>query len=302
MESSISFDKTEHLYTRGDKKLISVTQLLKKMGLSPDYGNVNQEVLERKAERGTLIHSEIEHYNKEGEPGFTEECGQYAFYIEKNDVKCLHSEEMVGDDEIAGTIDLVLDVDGAERVADIKTTAQLHTDSVSWQLSLYAYLYNKQETDKVATDFGYAYHFGNDSILEVVKVAMKPEKEVENLLQCYREGKAYEPSLPDSITYAVAEISEAERIISKSKSDVKEAEERKKKVTQSVIEAMKKNGLNSFETETIKLTITPEFDRKSVDSAKLKEEYPDVFEKCSKTSHVSEGLRVTDKTAKRKAK
>ena len=56
----LKFDAEKHEYFDGEKRLISVTQLLKKHGLAPDYSGVSDSVLNAKAERGTLIHSEIE--------------------------------------------------------------------------------------------------------------------------------------------------------------------------------------------------------------------------------------------------
>lgn len=58
------FNKENHTYTLDGKILISVTQLMRKHGLAPDYSGVNEVVLQRKAERGTLIHEEIERYIK----------------------------------------------------------------------------------------------------------------------------------------------------------------------------------------------------------------------------------------------
>ena len=67
MNNTVTFDVAKHLYKRGETPLISVTQLLKKHGLAPDYGAVPADVLERKAALGTAIHAEIENYIKTGE-------------------------------------------------------------------------------------------------------------------------------------------------------------------------------------------------------------------------------------------
>ena len=45
----VIFNEENHTYTLGDKTLISVTQLLKKHGLSTDYSGVDAEILERAA-------------------------------------------------------------------------------------------------------------------------------------------------------------------------------------------------------------------------------------------------------------
>ena len=47
----IRFDAEKHEYFDGEKRLISVTQLLRKHGLAPDYSGVSDAVLNAKAER-----------------------------------------------------------------------------------------------------------------------------------------------------------------------------------------------------------------------------------------------------------
>ena len=68
--SEVNFDKTTHTYSLEGKNLISVTQLLQMFHLSPDYTIVDEETLKASANRGSMIHSEIEAYNKRGEIGF----------------------------------------------------------------------------------------------------------------------------------------------------------------------------------------------------------------------------------------
>ena len=85
----IRFDEENHRYTLDGKTLISVTQLMKKHGLAPDYSAVSESVLAAKAERGTLIHKEIEDFNKGGEIGFTQECANYYDYVTSNGIECI---------------------------------------------------------------------------------------------------------------------------------------------------------------------------------------------------------------------
>ena len=63
----LNFDENSHTYTlikeNGEEiNLVSVTQLLKKHGLSPDYSNIDSEILRLKAERGKVILKELEDY------------------------------------------------------------------------------------------------------------------------------------------------------------------------------------------------------------------------------------------------
>ena len=45
----LEFNPDSHEYTLDGKKLISVTQLMRKYGLAPDYSNVSPATLEAKA-------------------------------------------------------------------------------------------------------------------------------------------------------------------------------------------------------------------------------------------------------------
>ena len=104
----ITFDEATHTYTDNGKTLVSVTQLLKLANLSPDYSFVDEETMKRASERGTLIHKEIEDYIKNGEVGFTEELYAFIDYLKENDLEPIASELMVHDEEVAGTVDLIL--------------------------------------------------------------------------------------------------------------------------------------------------------------------------------------------------
>ena len=148
----IKFDKENHTYKllkdSGEQiDLISATTLLKKHGLSPDYTKVKGEVLKLKADRGTVIHEELEKYINHKEIGFTGELDAFIETCFANDILPSKSEFMVWNDEIAGTVDVAGLIGDKTFIGDFKTTANLHIEAVSWQLSLYAYLM-KEKFDK----------------------------------------------------------------------------------------------------------------------------------------------------------
>ena len=53
----VVFNEEQHTYWLGDKRLISVTRLLKKHGLSTDYSAVNPDVLEKAAKKRSEEHT-----------------------------------------------------------------------------------------------------------------------------------------------------------------------------------------------------------------------------------------------------
>lgn len=147
------FFEQEHEYWLGEidgdefkkvRKLLSVTQLMRKYGVSPEYSGIDEKTLELKAKRGTLIHKELQDWAETGEIGFTKELGQFIEWSKENDYKPIESEKIVYNDVVAGTIDTIGMLGDKKIIADYKTTASYHEDAVSYQLSIYEYLLGEE--------------------------------------------------------------------------------------------------------------------------------------------------------------
>lgn len=286
----ITFNEEKHIYYCDGKQVkISVTQLLNLYGLSPDYSGVSEKVLDAKAQRGTLIHEEIENFNKHGECGFTEECLQYQKFIDTG-YKCMQSEFMVGNNIVAGTIDVILEKDGELIIADIKTTSTLHKESVSWQLSIYAYLCGVNFTK------GLALHF-KDKKLNVVEIPLKPKSEVERLIEAFKHGENFTPALILNDN-EITELEQAELIIAQYDMLLKEAKAKSEELKKTLIEKMKENGITKFENDNLKITYIAPYEKQAIDSKKLKEEEPKIYEKYLKSSMVKEQVKITLKEIK----
>ena len=289
----IEFDKATHTYEVDGRKVISVTQLLRKQGLSPDYSGIPEETLQRKAERGTLIHKEIEDFIKNGEIGFTKEVGRFADYLEESKCRAVASELTMGNDVCAGTCDLILNYGtGFLTIADIKTTSTLHKEAVSWQLSVYAYLLNNPAVTK-----GQAIHFDKDGILTAVDIPLKPMREVERLLECERNGEIYKPQY--AIDSKILEVAaKAQAIIEEADARKKQAEKDLEAVKEAIRNAMEENGLTKYEDEGILINLIAPTERETVDAKMLKSEFPETYEACKKTTKVKGIVRIKLKGAK----
>ena len=285
--NDLVFDPQTHTYTLDGKDLISVTQLMEKHGLSPNYNGVDEQTLKASAERGTLIHKEIENYIKKGEIGFTEEVAQFVSYVRENKVDIKGSEVTFHNDLVAGTCDLIINSrKGYLIVADIKTTSTLHKESVAWQLSLYAYLSGNN-----AMNHGQAFHFSKDG-LKVIDIELKPVEEVEKLLECERKGEIYHQELIVE-GYELAELYEAEQIIIKAKEEQKRAEERQNAVYNAILKAMEEQGVKTYETDTMKITYVAPTKRVTLDTARLKKENPLMAKAYEKETETKASLRIT---------
>ena len=286
----LEFDKTDHQYRLDGRPLISVTQLMKKHGLAPDYSGIDPAVLERAAERGTLVHKEIEDYIKHGAAGFTKEFVDFADYLDNCDLTAKASEETVNNDICAGTIDLLMENDcGDKIIADIKTTATLNIEAVSWQLSIYNALLG------YPCNYAEAFHFGKDGALKVVGVAFKPKEEIERLFQCEREGTIYQQAdALDIITsQQVAAIEAAEQIIAQAEAEKRAAEDKIAEIKVALLSEMEKRAVKTVETDRVKITYVLPQTRTTIDSARLKKERPEIAEEYSKTTQIGASVRLT---------
>ena len=286
MNNTVTFDVAKHLYKRGETPLISVTQLLKKHGLAPDYGAVPADVLERKAALGTAIHAEIENYIKTGEiPDFC--SAEFKTFIELTREAGLvftEAEKMVSRDFLAGKIDLL----GRGILADVKTSQTLDREYVRWQLSLYDWLYNNETLPMKL----YAIHLPINGKGKIVPLEPIPPTEVRRLIEAEAKGEIYTPPVVALNEDTLSLLYSVETLLTELNADVKRAEERKAAILAELQAAMEDAGVTKYESAALAITYVAESTRETVDSAKLKREYPDVAAACKKTSTTKAYVKV----------
>lgn len=293
----VVLNEAEHTYTLGEKTLISVTQLLKKHGLTTDYSGVDAEVLEKAANKGLAVHKEIENYIKNGEVGFTSELVDYIDIANELQFTPTESEVILPCGDIpnedidkyifAGTADIIgVSKDGSTLI-DVKTTAKVDIKGGAWQLSLY------EKLKGVKFDKLYILHLGKKS--KPIPVERIPEEEVDRLIECERKGEIYkEPGLlVTAELLACAQHAEVE--LKQIEEEKKAAEETAKQYRQQLYEAMRKQNISSWETadKSMLITCVAPTTKTGIDSTKLKKEMPEIAEKYSKTSTVSGYVKIT---------
>ena len=293
----INFDERTHTYTdENGKELISVTTLLQKAGIGPRYGVVDEEVLQKAAAKGTLVHKEIEDYIKKGEIGFTKELAEFINYVTTNNIKVLASEKIVHNDNVAGTIDLIIQKpNGRISYVDFKTTSTIHIRYVSWQLSMYKDLdlNNDYENYRDYLDATLeCWHFDKEGNLEVVEAEEIGTEHIEKL---YENQGVYQLSVDES---ALQELYDAEQIIAYYEREKKKAEETAEKVRNKIIEAMKEQCINKYESDKIIITYTPASHTTRFDTNLFKEREPLLYKKYVKRVERKESVRITLKEAK----
>lgn len=146
IKSQVVFNPDEHTYMLGDKELSGITSVISRQLFPDKYRDVPEYVLRKAAERGTMIHSICELVD---DMGITHDSDEAQGYKELKDDWGLRyecSEYLVSDNEdYASCIDKVYRENETDfTLGDIKTTYVLDKESVRWQLSIYAYLFELQ--------------------------------------------------------------------------------------------------------------------------------------------------------------
>ncbi len=294
----VVFNAEQHTYWLGDKRLISVTRLLKKHGLSTNYSGVSAEILEKAAKKGTAVHGEIEEYIKHGAVGFTPEFMAYLDLVDELQFVPKESEIVLPSGDIpdadidkyviAGTADLIGTSICGLTLVDIKTTQRVDVRSCAWQLSLYERLAG------IKFDKMFIFHLREEAS-KIIEIERIPDAEIDRLLECERNGEIYhEPGLVvtgDLIACAEA----AERELKLAEAAQKSAKETAEKYRQQLYELMEQQGIASWETldKSMLVTRVAPSTKNTIDSAKLKADMPEVAEKYSKTSNIKGYVKIT---------
>ena len=281
--SNIIFDKENHTYKLGDDYLQGITGLLNKHLFPNKYAKVPSEILKKAASKGSFIHECCELVDTLGIIPNVLEAQNYIKLKEKNNLTTIANEYLVTDcKNFASAIDVVLD---DYSLADIKTTAEFDSEYVSWQLSIYAYLFELQNpTLKVNKLFGI---WLRDTTAELIQVDKISSELVKELLQCELDNKLFVNPLvkkiPDKVFILEEELINLD-------TQFKEIDIKKKALLESLLDEMEAENADKWETSRIRLTrrkatLTERFDSKS-----FKEVNPDLYSQFVKISPVKSSI------------
>ena len=193
--SKVRFDSDTHTYTLDGRELSGITSLLDRQLFKDKYSGIPDEILQKAAERGTLIHQQCEMAD-EGFPVVSDEAINYMLLKQKYNLRHEESEYLVSDNEnYASCIDKVYRYDdNTFFLGDIKTTYKLNKEYVQWQLSIYAHLFEKQNKGaKVSSIFAIWLRGATHQLVEIERI---PDEKVEKLLYCDSHGLQYTENLP----------------------------------------------------------------------------------------------------------
>ena len=288
-QSPVIFNELDHTYTLDGKSLNGVTSILNRQLFADKYSGISDEVLNKAAEYGKGVHETIELYDSLGIGEDEDAVKSYIKLCQKEGLTRLDNEYLISDnDYVASSIDVVFDDCS---LADIKTTSHLDEEYVSWQLSIYAYLFEMQNPDLQANRLLAIWlpkaRYGKP---KVVEVSRKPVSEVIRLIEADKAGQQYVPSVAASteITIANDVVQEVIRI----ERELKELKDKQTELREGLLKQMQDHNIKSFKTDGLSLTRKLATTKTSLDSKMLQEKYPDIYNECLKTSEVKESLLI----------
>ena len=309
-ESSVIFNEAEHTYTLNGKKLSGVTAIVK--WLFPDtYTDIPESVLMKAAAHGSLIHSKCELYDTCGLGDDLPEVQEYIRLKKENSLTTEANEYLVDDGkDIASSIDVVFakGEDDCYPLADIKTTSKIHVDNVTLQLSIYAYLFELCNKGKKAGKLYVIWlpkeKYGKAELMELKRV---PTADCKKIIKAYL---AKEDSMPYRVKYFGVEkktenteiepieealpvnLKDIENKIIKLEMDIKTLDAMQKEMKAGLMALMIEHNVKKWSSD--RLTIIRKLDgtRESLDTAKLKKEYPDIYAECVKVSPTKGSITI----------
>ena len=247
-ESPVVFDQEKHTYRLEDILLEGVTTLLRNQLFQNKYDDIPKEILEKAAKRGTLIHEQCELVDALGIDPVILEAKNYKLLKEEHGLKPIANEYLISDElAFASSVDVIFDGesenDDEVYLADIKTTAKLDIDWLSWQLSIYAYMFEMQNPHLRVKKL-YAIWLRNE-VKELKEVQRIDNDTIQKLFDCEMKGEPFissEIPLPDSRQIIPVEVFERAQTIISLDGKIKQLTEEKKRISEELYQYMEETG------------------------------------------------------------
>lgn len=292
ISSGVVFNEEGHTYTKGDKQFQGVTGILERRLFPNKYEGIDEEILANAARRGTLIHRYCEIYDDMGI--ITEgsvETAHYASMREALGLVPIAREYIVTDGEhYASKIDAIYEgKEGGVVLNDLKTTYHLDKEYVSWQLSIYAWMFEKMNPGVKVEGLTATWLHGDDA--EYVGIERKDVSLVEALIQAdlADEPFDYYPDLgevPDYIARRIAELRELD-------ANLKAMKARQDALKAEILQRMAETHATSVKTEVATFSRVAASQKYVFDMDKFKDNHRDLYDSyCTKLQEKKESLTI----------
>lgn len=290
----ITFIEESHQYFLGEKELKGVTGTLIKKAFPDTYKNIPESVLMKAAERGGLIHNTFETFcsifdaDIKQYPNPTEELQAFHSMLVAYDLHYVASEYLVTDGEnFASAIDgIFADKEGNIYLVDYKTTATLHYDNVSLQLSIYARWFEEQNPDlKVKEIVCMWFKNGQSKFQPLPRVS---DYQIDDLINAYLADDTdyqYKVEVPEQFSALEQEY----RLITARMDALKIKQD---DVKEQIMKMMEANKQKSIKTNIGSYSYVESTTKRTLDTKLFKEKYPNAYERLTKVSISKPSIRI----------
>lgn len=294
VKSKVRFDEEQHRYFLGEKELSGITGTLIKKAFPDTYKGIPDAVLAKAAERGSVVHQNLELFdticNSDVNimPSVLPEVKDYNEMLISYGLHHVDSEYLVTDNEnFASAIDKVLaDDEGNIYLADIKTTATLHYDNVSLQLSIYAKWFEEQNPDlKVKEIVCMWFKNGQSKFQPLPRVA---DYQIDDLIAAYLADDAeyqYKVEVPEQFSALEQEF----RLITARVDALKIKQDELK---EKIMKMMEDNKQKSVKTQFASYSYVAATTKKTFDTKLFKDTEPDHYEHYLKETTTKPSIRI----------
>lgn len=290
----VTFIEESHQYFIGKKELKGVTGTLIKKAFPDTYKNIPESVLKKAAERGGLVHNTFETFcsifdaDIKQYPNPTEELQAFHSMLVAYDLRYVASEYIVTDGEnFASAIDgIFADDEGNIYLVDYKTTATLHYDNVSLQLSIYAKWFEEQNPDlKVKEIVCMWFKNGQSKFQPLPRVA---DYQIDDLINAYLADDTdyqYKVEVPEQFSALEQEY----RLITARMDALKIKQD---DVKEQIMKMMEANKQKSIKTNIGSYSYVESTTKRTLDTKLFKEKYPNAYERLTKVSISKPSIRI----------
>lgn len=334
--SGVVFNEEEHSYTRGEERLSGITSLIHdvlRLGVYPDADPMIEQIfIPRAGYHGSCVHHAIqtletlgieeaqydavEHETQDfGVVTFPaqdvqQELDGYKQFVEQYGLHCIASEYTVDYGQYASQIDNVSENDASDiYIVDYKTN---NVDAypggkeglkayLSWQLSSYAFMFERKNPDKKVKGLIGLWLKGDK--WEAWDIVRQPDEKVKCLLETTAlpadKGFIYlnpEMQVEDAVEVVATPADLAVSTdVTKAIADFLRAEKLAKQMKERLRQIMEQNNVQKFECDDFVASIGKSSTRKGFDQERFKTDHPELYKEYITTSEVRGKFTIKEK-------
>lgn len=310
VKSPVQFieNRTEgmHHYVLGIDELTGVTSILNAVIFRDKYTGIDADVLRNAADRGTAIHEAVQSYLTGKEFDLPEDLqpfmidavqarGAWLQDEHRTFMTAAAVEYLVSDcKEVASKIDVVIEDGDGYAIADIKTTYQLDREYLSWQLSVYKYLFERQNPNSKVTKLLAFWYNRQRKDWQIITIEDKGTSEVERLFNAWRNNEFW--GVSDTHTEYPAPVLSLAQFYADLEAQIKEATAKRDEFRERLQTAMQENNIQQIKTDGFTCTLVAGGTRASTDTKTMLADHPELnelFRQYERIAQVKPSIKIT---------